>query len=82
MKTFLFLKKCNNFYAGEGKEWYKIIAQTDDYLIANIINNSIPKRSDKESIVCVLQTNFNDLVQYYGFSYDFTHKFDEKLDIC
>lgn len=73
---YLFLKKVNDFYAGEGHEWYVVIATANDRKIAEIINNSIPYRDDKENILCI-----KDEEQYHNFDYSFTHKFDETLPI-
>ena len=77
---FTFLKKCDNFYAGEGSEWYEVIASTTDKAIAGIINNSLPNRIDKEKIVCVL-IDTTSTEQYHDFDYQFTHEFNKSLEI-
>lgn len=81
MDTFIFLKKCNNKYAGEGKEWYETLATTEDYSIAKIINDSIPYRSDRDNIICILMLNTGEMGQFANFNYSFTHYFDESLEI-
>ena len=75
---YYFLKKCNNFYAGEGHEWYEAIATTTDEKICITINNTIPHRNDKEKIVCVHLLG-NEFTQIHEFDYDFTHDFDASL---
>lgn len=78
--NYIFVKYYSNNYAGESKPYYKTIATATDKDIARMINNSVPNRSDKNDIVCVI-FDINGYEQYHDFDYDFTHVFDNTIQV-